>query len=173
MPRFRSTQFRYSEPVASIVYFMKIAHHRLALLLLPAFLPGCMPLSQNPEYIGVESEPAGAAVFVMGEKAGVTPLMVRQDAVFPLTYDPAKRDLYGTVVLRKEGCKDYKQRVSTTAYGEGVKAKLDCGAAKTETTDREPKSVEHRLRQLKDLREKGLITEEEEKTARKRILDAL
>jgi len=136
-----------------------------------ALSQGCAPLPAEPGFIAVESEPAGADVIVMGEKAGVTPLTVRQDAVFPLTYDPAKRDLYGIIILRKEGCKDYVQRVSTTVYARGLKVKLDCNARPS--ADLATGTVGERLRQLKALREQGLITEEEAKAARRRILDEL
>lgn len=116
--------------------------------------------------IAIASEPTGASVFAMGSEIGVTPLAIRQEVVFPLTYEPEKRDLYGTVILRKAGCKDFQQRVSSTDYRYGIMAKLDCGQHATE-------SVEQRLRQLKDLRDKGLITDDEEKATRKRILDGL
>ncbi len=129
-------------------------------------LHGCGSVKTDPDMITIESEPMGAAVFTMGNKIGVTPLTIRQEVVFPLTYIPEKRDLYGTIMLQKEGCKDYKQRVSTADYRYGIKAKLDCGQNKAE-------SVEQRLRQLKDLHEKGLITDEEEKATRKRIMDSL
>jgi hypothetical protein len=129
-------------------------------------LHGCGSIKTNPDMITIESEPTGATVYAMGKDIGVTPLVIRQEVVFPLTYSPEKRDLYGTIILQKEGCKDYKQRVSTGDYRYGIKAKLDCGQNKAD-------SVEQRLRQLKDLHEKGLITDEEEKATRKRIMDAL
>ena len=116
--------------------------------------------------IKIESEPTGATVIAMGNEVGATPLAIRQEVVFPLTYSPDKRVLYGTIILRKAGCKDFQQRVSSNDYRYGVKAKLDCGQNKSE-------SIEQRLRQLKELHEKGLITDEEEKATRKRIMDAL
>jgi hypothetical protein len=129
-------------------------------------LHGCGSVKTDPDMISIGSEPTGATVYAMGKAIGVTPLVVRQEVVFPLTYSPEKRDMYGAIMLQKEGCKDYKQRVSTADYRFGIKAKLDCGQNKSD-------SVEQRLRQLKDLHEKGLITDEEEKATRKRIMDAL
>ena len=116
--------------------------------------------------ITIASEPSGANVFAMGERVGITPLVIRQEVVFPLTYKSEKADLYGTIILRKAGCKDFQQRVSSADYRYGIIAKLDCGQRTTET-------AEQRLRQLKDLHDKGLITDDEEKATRKRILDGL
>ncbi len=143
------------------------------------FLQGCAPLRSNPDMIYVESDPSGAEVYVMGKKVGITPLEVREIDVFPLTYSPDQQDLYGRIALKKEGCKEHRQAVSTKVYARGAKIKLDCVSAIPEATKgtrpaaSETSSVENRLRQLKDLREKGLITDEEEKTIRQRILKDL
>ncbi len=129
---------------------------------------GCGPIISDPDMISIESEPAGATVYAMGQDVGVTPLKIRQAVVFPMNYSPETRDLYGTVLLRKTGCKDYRQHVSSDDYRYGIKVTLDCGEKKAE-----PKSIEQRLRQLKELHDKGLITDEEEKATRRRILDGL
>ena len=143
-----------------------------------AFLQGCAPLRSNPDMISVESDPSGAEVYVMGKKVGITPLEVRQIDVFPLTYSPDRQDLYGKIALKKEGCKELRQPVSTKVYAKGAKIKLDCGTTTEATKETRPaapgtSSVESRLRQLKDLHEKGLITEEEAKATRRRILEGL
>ena len=140
-------------------------------------LQGCIPLRSNPDTIAVESDPPGAEVYVMGKKAGVTPLEIRQAEVFPLTYSPEQQSLYGTVVLRHAGCQDFTQRVTAAAYGRGIKAKLDCGQKPAEAarTDRREADapIEKRLQKLKELQEKGLITEEDAKATRRRILEGL
>jgi hypothetical protein len=133
-----------------------------------SLLHGCGPIKADPDMITVASDPAGATVYAMGKAIGTTPMVIRQEVVFPLTYSPEKRDLYGTILLHKEGCQDHKQVVSTADYRYGIKAKLDCGQNKNKG-----ESIEQRLRQLKDLHEKGLITDEEEKATRKRIMDSL
>lgn len=133
-------------------------------------LQGCVPLRSNPDTISVESDPPGAEVHVMGKKAGVTPLEIRQAEVFPLTYSPEQQSLYGTVVLRHAGCQDFTQRVTAAAYGKGIKAKLDCGQKLAKEADA---PIEKRLQKLKELQEKGLITEEEAKVTRRRILEGL
>lgn len=143
-----------------------------------AFLQGCAPFKANPDMISVESDPAGADVYVMGKNVGVAPLEIHQRDVFPPTYSPDQQPLYGIIVLRKTGCKDYTQPADMDAYHYGIKAKLVCGeqkpaeAARTNQNE-ENTSVEKRLQQLKGLQDKGLITDDEAKAARKRILEGL
>jgi len=143
-----------------------------------ASLQGCAPFKANPDMISVESDPAGADVYVMGKNVGVTPLEIRQRDVFPPTYGPDQKPLYGIIVLRKTGCKDYTQPADMDAYRYGIKAKLECGerkpaeAARTNQNE-ESTSVEKRLQQLKGLQDKGLITDDEAKATRKRILEGL
>jgi len=136
-----------------------------------ALSQGCAPLPAEPGFIAVESEPAGADVIVMGEQKGRTPLQLRLEDVFPVTYPAEKRALYGKIVLKKEGCRELTLPVSSKVYAKGVKARLDCNARPS--ADLATGTVGERLRQLKALREQGLITEEEAKAARRRILDEL
>lgn len=131
----------------------------------------------NP--IKIESVPSGAEVYVMGEKVGVTPLQINRKDVFPNTYPQNKESVYGRITLKKEGCSDFTRSVSAEISNAGLHAKLDCGdmnPASPGTTNNAPRSsetVEQRLDKIKDLLNKGLITEEEAKTARARILNDL
>jgi hypothetical protein len=105
---------------------------RLPCLLAPllvALASGCAPMGTKPGRVDVSSDPAGADVYVMGEKAGVTPLALDQDAIFPLTYSAEKHALYGVIELRKAGCLPARQSVSTRAVSRGLHVKLDCGEA--------------------------------------------
>ncbi len=153
---------------------------------LSAVLQGCASLHPNPGSISVESDPAGAEVFVMGRNVGVTPLKLSAGDVFPSSYRPDQAALYGTVTLRHAGCEDYNKRVDTDAYSKGIKASLDCGnkpaqaAPATPTAPATPNaeddgtsSIEARLRRVKELQDKGLITDDEARAARKRILEGL
>lgn len=174
---------------------------RISCLLAPvavALVAGCAPMGAKPGRIDVSSEPAGAAVYVMGEKAGVTPLTLDQDAIFPLTYPAEKQALYGKVELRKAGCQPATQAVSTRAVARGVHVKLGCGEAAPAsgpavpappavpatapatsvpvpaTPAAQPRpAIDSRLRQVRDLLEQGLITEQEAREIRQRILDEL
>lgn len=143
-------------------------------LLAISLIPGCAPLGAIPDQIHVTSEPPGAEVYVMGEKAGVTPLNVNQSAVFPPRFPAEKQSLYGNIELRKAGCKNSIQRVSTGLVTKGVHVRLECdetaGAGKAESTGA---SIESRLRRVQELRDKGLITDQEAREIRQRILNGL
>jgi hypothetical protein len=135
------------------------------------------PAGNNP--IKIESVPSGAEVYVMGEKVGVTPLQINSQDVFPNTYPRNKESEYGRITLKKAGCSDFTRTVSGDISSAGLHAKLDCGnnnPASPGTTAEAPRSsdtVEQRLDKIKDLLSKGLITEEEAKKARERILNEL
>jgi hypothetical protein len=166
--------------------FLKCSGKALALfsLLLAA---GCSPIGGPGNYfpaagdnpIKIESDPSGAAVYVMGEKVGVTPLKISHKDVFPNTYPKEKESVYGRITLKKEGCSDFTRTVSAEIGNAGLHARLDCGdinPAPSKTSRDAPRSsetVEQRLDKIKDLLNKGLITEEEAKQARERILKDL
>ncbi len=171
---------------------------RISCLLAPlavVLAAGCAPISAKPGRVDVTSDPAGAEVYAMGSKVGVTPLTLDQDVIFPLTYPSEKQALYGMVELRKTGCADARQSVSTRAVARGIHVKLDCGAAARVKTPapreaqpapvpasgqvapapppKEKPGIELRLRQVQELRDKGLITEQEAQEIRRRIVDEL
>jgi hypothetical protein len=79
--------------------------------------------------IRIESEPSGAAVYVMGKNVGTTPLSISSKEVFPLTYPKEKESLYGSVTLIKSGCADYTKPVSARVLDKGLKATLACNDA--------------------------------------------
>lgn len=179
-------------------------------LLLPlaiALMSGCAPMGAKPGWIEVTSEPAGAEVYVMGGKVGVTPLSLDQNLAFPLTYPSEKQALYGAVELRKAGCTPATQRIGTRALAKGLQIKLECGAAAAPAATAGPyqaaqpgqtppvssaasvaapvqppapplaapavpqkPDMASRLRQVQELRDKGLITEQELQEVRKRLL---
>lgn len=154
-------------------------------------------MGTKPNRVDVGSDPAGADVYVMGSKVGETPLTLDQDAIFPLTYPGEKQALYGVVELRKAGCLPVSQRVSTRAVSRGLHVKLDCGEAARAETPASPQAqpaqpagsaneqapatpevketpdIEQRLKHVQELRDKGLITEQEAHEIRQRILGEL
>jgi len=62
------------------------------------------------------------------------------------------------------------QRVGTRALAKGVHVKLDCAEVPVAA---EKPSIELRLKRLQELRDKGLITEQEAGEIRQRILGEL
>lgn len=125
----------------------------------------------NP--INIASEPSGAAVYVMGEKIGETPIAISHRDVFPNIYPHGKESVYGRITLKKEGCADLTRTVSSEISSAGLSAKLDCGASAPTATPRGNETVEQRLNKIKELLGKGLISEEEAKQARMRVLGDL
>ena len=153
---------------------MTCRHHAVSALLLAVALSGCAAMPKDASIIPVESDPPGATVYVLDKAYGTTPLVLRHQDVFPVTYDPARQHLYGRIVLRKEGCREHAQPVSTKVYARGLSVRLDCGPVGAgQPAAPLPTTVENRLRQLKDLREQGLVTEEEAREIRQRILNDL
>jgi hypothetical protein len=146
----------------------------------------------------VESEPSGAEVLVMGKSRGRTPLDVPMKEVFPVTYSPFKYELRGKVELVREGCDPVTVPVGSRSE---IRAELRCreplpavpetpspseagSAAATpakaaapieapEAPPAEPPQARERLLRLKELREEGLISEEEFQQLRRRVLETL
>lgn len=126
----------------------------------------------------IESDPSGAAVYVMGENVGVTPLKISQKDVFPTIYPGKKVSFYGKVTIKKAGCADFTKTINGHIIVNGLRAKLDCGnnnpaPSATGVTPQINETVEQRLDKIKDLLNKGLISEDEAKQARARILNEL
>jgi len=168
---------------------------------------GCSLIRGGGNTIRIESEPTGADVFVMGEKVGATPVAIIPRSLFPLSYPKENESLYGKVILRKTGCSDLTEIVTTDEMRVGLlRVQLDCGTgtsppsgqsraapgpsaaasapsaaapgpsqAAPEPSPASPNAgtVEQRLMRIKDLLSKGLITEEEARKARERILKDL
>ena len=145
-----------------------------------AVAAGCGGVSTwtRADDIPVASEPAGAAVYAAGKRVGVTPLAVSQQDVFPVVYAPERQDVYGTLLLAKDGCKDHAVRVTNAVIRKGVDVKLDCGQANPAkpppgTSGTPPPSIRDRILRLNELRDQGLITEKEYGELRGKILGEL
>jgi hypothetical protein len=168
------------------IMFMKRMKRALAFFSL-ALAAGCSSMggagglfpAAGDSPIKIESNPTGAEVYVMGEKIGVTPVQIGHKDVFPNIYPHEKESLYGRVILKKEGCADYTRTISAEISNSGLQAKLNCkdtnpvSPKPSGATPAVSETVEQRLSKVKDLQNKGLITEEEAKQARERILNEL
>lgn len=132
----------------------------------------------RPDGFPVSSDPPGATVYAAGKTVGVTPLVVRQRDVFPTAFDQGEERMYGTIELRKEGCRDNVVRVNTSVVAKGIHVMLDCGQAKPAPPAAAPSEAgsptpRERLLRLQELRDQGLVTDEEYREIRKRILEGL
>ena len=167
--------------------------------------------------LNIESDPSGAAVFIMDRHVGDTPLQITQQQLYPVAYDAGKQQAYGNIQLRKAGCEDASQRVRYQDFNKGLMIKLNCGevtktvtkptafpspanpreslSAKPEQVVEPPTATEpaiqpkppmtepreagseitikQRLIRLDNLKQEGLINEQEYRQARERILNNL
>jgi len=160
---------------------------RLTLALVPLLITGCSGgLGKGlPDTIAVQSEPPGAAVIVMGQELGTTPLAIPVKTVFPAAYAPELEAHYGRIMMKKSGCSDYVTTVDGNVLGRGLKVQLECTATaaappatdapRNLTPDTPPVTLTpgERLRQLDDIFRHGLISDEEYRQLRRRILDTL
>lgn len=137
----------------------------------------------------IESVPPGAQVQVSGRDIGVTPLTVELDTAFPRHWTTRiKSDEEGfafyrrleTVNFIKEGCETYTRQVVESDLARDIKVALKCdpnyqpGALHAAPSTAAPAgNIEQRLRTVDDLKTKGLITEDEYRMQRQRILNGL
>lgn len=136
--------------------------------------------------ISIDSTPAGAAVYVIGGKAGVTPLTITERDIYPNTYPEDRAQMYGKVFIKKPGCADYSRRLTLEDIDRGVHAQLQCATTAIEmpaqagATEPQPPagggaSAQRRLRQItviQELLDDGIISADEERSMRRRILQA-
>jgi hypothetical protein len=151
------------------------------------------------ERITIDSEPHGANVYVADKPIGVTPLAVVLDDVFPMRWTGrTKKDEEGfafyrrlaKLTIKKDGCEPYSAQVTGQELTKDINITLKCDPnykpetpAATTTAPVAvpaapaaaslPSNVEQRLQNLEGLKQKGLITEEEYRVQRQRILGEL
>ncbi len=140
--------------------------------------------------ISVDSQPQGANVYA-GERAlGRTPVTIALDDVFPKRWtsrtekDEEGFAFYrrlGTLNFRKAGCEPYTLPVDSDVLRDDIKVTLTCdpnyqppaGGERDAREAAAATAIEERLRRLDELRHKGLLSEEEYRTQRQRILSEL
>jgi hypothetical protein len=169
--------------------FRRAGAARIAACLLPVALSACAGGSGPRENIVIDSEPQGARVLVAGQEVGVTPVSLVLDDVFPKHWTKRQSEdeqafaIYRrleTVELKKDGCEPFKRVLAEGAMDrEVVKFALKCdpnykpAPAAAPSPAQPAASVEERLRTLDELKRKGLVTDEEYRVQRQRILGNL
>jgi hypothetical protein len=146
----------------------------------------------------VTTEPPGALVSSITGNLGTTPLRIDERAIYPNQFPKDRIDLYGKLVLSRPGCATVTHQVTLAEVGSGIAVKLDCwdrsvplrtevlgpAEANEATASIQPATgappeptaegvAERRLRQLRVLDEllgEGLLSPEEERSIRQRIL---
>jgi hypothetical protein len=152
-------------------------------------LTGCAANQFGPvERITIDSDPQGAKVYVADKEIGVTPLAVVLDDIFPKHWTSrTKQDKVegfafyrrlDTLALKKDGCEPYEAQVTTETLSADIKVSLKCDPDYKPPVAAVPaapgtSAVEQRLQQLDALKQKGLVTDEEYRAQRQRILNQL
>lgn len=145
-------------------------------------LTGCAtPSAQPRSYVIIDSEPQGASVRVGGKLIGITPVKAELDTVFPRHWtSKVETDEEGfaffrrmeTVEISKAGCDPYSKRFMEADLVTDTKVTLKCDPNYQAPAATEG-GPEQRLRTLDELRGKGLISDEEFREQRRRILNSL
>lgn len=102
---------------------------RAGVVMLVLALGGQAPVVSGAERFRVDSQPSGAQVFTITGPAGTTPLSLSERDIYPNRYPPQDIDLYGILILRRDGCRDMRHRVTRSEMAEGVQLRLECDAA--------------------------------------------
>ncbi|MGA7800116.1 MAG: PEGA domain-containing protein [Gammaproteobacteria bacterium] len=169
---------------------MNIMYRGLIVAAVAALLgvSGCAGLTAGNKTVSISSDPAGATVYASGARVGATPLRIVPDQVFPPRFVGTSYRAYGTLTIKKPGCKDYSRQVNDYVLSRDIHVKLQCdpnyraptasAPASAPASASQPKvhasgTVEFRLRRLESLHKEGLITDQEYRSIRKRILDGL
>jgi len=155
-----------------------------ALLLAAVMVSGCAGMGGGPrDSLTIDSEPQGAQVYVAGREIGVTPMNVKLDDVFPKHWTsrihPDEEDFASyrraaTVDLKKAGCETYTHVYVEQELKDDIKVALKCDPNyKPPAPAGQVQTVEQRLRTLDELKQKGLVTDEEYRAQRQRILNSM
>lgn len=160
----------------------------LGLLAVAIGVSGCASTQGSNETqagrIKITSGPAGAAAYADGAELGATPLAIVPGNHFRSGFVGFSYRYVGKLSIKKAGCETWSTEVNDAILAKDIHAKLKCdpnyqptaaapspgmpaGAAATGD-----QTIE-RLERIESLRKKGLISEEEYKQLRGRILEKL
>jgi len=132
--------------------------------------------------ITIDTNPQGAKVIADGREIGITPLKIEPDEAFPPRWFGGSYLVKGNLELKKPECEPVSMKVNDMILSKDVTRKLNCSDASDNNSKTKPQStkamtinstIEQRLEKLNRLNTKGLISGEEYKTQRRRILNEL
>ncbi len=153
-------------------------------------LQGCSGALVKQQAAAVTSSPSAASVYANGQKLGLTPLHHNLYKAFPAGWEDWEYSARGTLVVKKEGCQDFSLKINDLILSKPIHAELNCSqvvkdqavmptavmekAKPAAAPAAKPVSaIEKRLRELEALYKKGVITQQEYRETRKRILGEL
>jgi hypothetical protein len=155
---------------------------RLGLLAAATVLSGHAGLaSGSDERIRIISEPAGAIAYADGSELGVTPLEIAPGEYFRSGFVGFSYRYYGKLAVKKAGCEPWSSEVNDNVLSKDVRVQLKCDPnfrpAKAQAgpaSGAQPVNpMIERLERIEALHKKGLISDEEYKQLRARIIDKL
>lgn len=141
-------------------------------------LQGCAGSSiKQPKPANVTSIPSGATVYANNLELGKTPLKRNLYDDFPAGWQNSIYQAQGVLIVKKDGCKDFTLKINDAILRNPIHAELKCRkVSKTEIPAPVASSqneTEARLKKLDALLKKGLVTKEEYKKTRERILSEI
>lgn len=157
----------------------------LGLLTAASVLSGCAGTGGGSEaqsgQIRITSEPAGAVAYADGAELGATPLTIVPGNHFRSGFVGFSYRYVGKLSIKKPGCETWSTDVNDAILAKDIHAKLKCDpnyqpaapAAGTPAGAVTGDQSIERLERIETLRKKGLISDEEYKQLRARILDKL
>lgn len=147
-------------------------------------LQGCLSIPVN-----LRSDPAGATVLANGEVIGTTPMQITADDLFPHQRKGLDWHRDGTLTLQRPGCTPKTLDIDNETLKRSLTLELECrpdapaliapaasaaAANAAAAPAKQPNgAAAQRLEELEGLRSENLITAEEYRSIRKRILDQL
>lgn len=156
------------------------------------------PADGGGKQIEIRTNPAGAEVLANGRPIGITPVTVTPGNHWSTGFKAAKDygvnfQYVGTLTIRMPGCKDFSTDVDDYLLRKDIAVKLECGPDYQPVTaapgqrraapayapaargdfETSEEIMARRLRRLEGLRNRGLITDDEYRQVRQRILGEL
>jgi len=164
----------------------------IGLLAAATVFSGCAGMGASSESqtgrIKITSEPAGAVAYADGSELGATPVEIVPGNVFRSGFVGFSYRYYGKLSIKKAGCETWSTEVNDYVLSKDVHAKLKCdpdfrpaapaapSAGGRSGSMPNPSSGDQaieRLERIEALHKKGLISDEEYKQLRARIIDKL
>ena len=132
---------------------------------------------ESNRVVTIDSQPQGASVIADGREIGKTPLEIVADEEFPPRWIGGNYMVKGNLQLKKPECESVSIKVNDSVLSNDISQKLTC-SDKVDTQANTPANpvndtITQRLEKLNELQKKGLVTDEEYKTQKLRILNEL
>jgi hypothetical protein len=152
---------------------------------------GCASTNQSDNGQGkikIASQPAGAIVYADGTEIGPTPIEILPGNYFHSGFVGFSYRYYGKLTIRKAGCETWSTEVNDSILSKDVLAKLKCDPSAPLSSAAAPSSESttdstsnpaakdqyvDRLERIETLHKKGLISDDEYKQLRTRIIEKL